>query len=225
MGLTFTAITLIACVTSLISIVTCLDIGKVTQLLPNSTQHTSGKSPQNLSNNALQILESEDRSTFALLGGKDSNNHDLVYLAVPDVSHNMSAVPDVSHNMSAVPDVSHNMLPVPDVSHNMSAVPDVSNMSAVSYVSHNMSAVLQERTDQRPLGDTTKQMFKTGKRMNGLEWLQNIYNPHLWGSSPPGQLGTKCGEDMKTYLAALNNGSVWAAKSEYTYCACHTLRS
>lgn len=204
-GLTFTAITLIACVTSLISIVTCLDIGKVTQLLPNSTQHTSGKSPQNLSNNALQILESEDRSTFALLGGKDSNNHDLVYLAVPDVSHNMSAVPDVSHNMSAVP--------------------DVSNMSAVSYVSHNMSAVLQERTDQRPLGDTTKQMFKTGKRMNGLEWLQNIYNPHLWGSSPPGQLGTKCGEDMKTYLAALNNGSVWAAKSEYTYCACHTLRS
>jgi hypothetical protein len=92
-------------------------------------------------------------------------------------------------------------------------------------VSHNMPTVPQERTNRtRDLtGDTTKQAFKTGESMNGLERLQNLYNPHLWGSSPPGELGTKCGEDMRIYLAGLNNGSVWAAKSKYTYCVCHAL--
>ncbi|PNF32655.1 hypothetical protein B7P43_G15059 [Cryptotermes secundus] len=56
------------------------------------------------------------------------------------------------------------------------------------------------------------QAFKPGERISGLEWLQNVYNPHLWGLSPPGGLGSKCDADMKIYLTALNNGTVWAAK-------------
>lgn len=176
-GLPLTAMTLTACVTSLIPIVACLDVGTVAQVLPNSTQkHVSGKLPQIL-NNTLHIFESRDKSSTEHLGGKDSQkNPEVEYFGVPDVSHNMPTVP-------------------------------------------------QERTNRtRDLtGDTTKQAFKTGESMNGLERLQNLYNPHLWGSSPPGELGTKCGEDMRIYLAGLNNGSVWAAKSKYTYCVCHAL--
>jgi len=91
-------------------------------------------------------------------------------------------------------------------------------------VSLNMSTVPEERTDQtRDLaGETIKQMVKTGEDANSLEWLQNLYNPHLWGSSPPGELGPICGEEMRAYLAALKNGSVWAAKSKYTHCIRHS---
>lgn len=67
------------------------------------------------------------------------------------------------------------------------------------------------------LGDMITQAFKPGERISGLEWLQNVYNPHLWGLSPPGGLGSKCDADMKTYLTALNNGTIWAAKSTYIH--------
>ena len=91
-------------------------------------------------------------------------------------------------------------------------------------VSLNMSTVPEKRTGRtRDLaGETTKQKVRTGEDTNSLEWLQNVYNPHLWGSSPPGELGPICREDMRTYLAALNNGSVWAAKSKYTHCIRHS---
>ncbi|XP_069696029.1 nose resistant to fluoxetine protein 6-like [Periplaneta americana] len=45
-----------------------------------------------------------------------------------------------------------------------------------------------------------------------LGWLQNVYNPYLWGSSPPGELAAGCREDMEVFLTSLNNGSLWAAK-------------
>jgi hypothetical protein len=91
-------------------------------------------------------------------------------------------------------------------------------------VSLNISTVPEERTGRKKdlPGDTKKQKVKTGEDANSMEWLQNVYNPHLWGSSPPGELEPICGEDMGTYLAALNNGSVWAAKSKYTYCIHHS---
>jgi hypothetical protein len=178
-GLPLTAMTLTACVTSLIPIVACLEVRAVTQVLPNSTQqHTTGESPQNLvKNNTLHIIESHHRSSIELLSGKDSKNGpEVEYFGVPDVSLNMSTVPE-------------------------------------------------ERTSRTMdlAGEKIKQTIKPVEDANGMEWLQNLYNPHLWGSSPPGELGPKCGEDMKTYLAALNNGSLWAAKSKYIHCIRHAL--
>jgi hypothetical protein len=67
------------------------------------------------------------------------------------------------------------------------------------------------------LGDLMTRNFTAGDSANGLEWLQKVYNPHLWGPLPPGELGTECGADMKMYLAALSNGTVWAAKSKQAY--------
>jgi hypothetical protein len=68
------------------------------------------------------------------------------------------------------------------------------------------------------LHDTKEQTIKPDdERASGLERLQNVYDPYLWGLSPPGELGTKCDADMKTYLSALNNGTVWAAKSKYMH--------
>jgi hypothetical protein len=86
-------------------------------------------------------------------------------------------------------------------------------------VSFNMSTAPEERTNRTRnlVGETIKQMTKPAEDTNGMEWLQNVYNPHVWGPSPPGELRPKCREDMKTYLAALNNGSVWAAKSKYVH--------
>lgn len=86
-------------------------------------------------------------------------------------------------------------------------------------VSQNTSEVTQEDTSGSGdvLGDLLTQAFAPGDGTNGLEWLQNVYNPHLWGRSPPGELDTKCRADIKQYLAALNNGTVWAAKSKYVY--------
>lgn len=50
-----------------------------------------------------------------------------------------------------------------------------------------------------------------------LEWLLNIYNPHFWNPERlPGywNISNNCQQDMHVYLAALRNGSAWAAKSK-----------
>jgi hypothetical protein len=175
-GLPLTAVTLTACVTSLITIVACFEGGTVTEVLPNSTQqHITDESPQNLINNTMNTFKSHYRSSIELVSGKDSKNVSQVeYFEVPHAFHNTSTVPE-------------------------------------------------ERTGRADLaGDTITQTVNSGEDTNSTEWLQNIYNPHLWGSSPPGELGPICGEDMRAYLAALNNGSVWAAKSKYTHCIRHS---
>ncbi|CAH0389766.1 unnamed protein product [Bemisia tabaci] len=48
----------------------------------------------------------------------------------------------------------------------------------------------------------------------GLQWLMNLYNPFLWNDALFAQRGVsgECRRDLKTYLAALWEGSVWAAK-------------
>jgi hypothetical protein len=149
----------------------------VTEVLPNSTQHITGESPQNVINNdTLHFFETHHRSSTELVSGNDSKNDpEVEYFGVQDVSLNMSTVPE-------------------------------------------------ERTGRtlNLAGETIKQTVKTGEDTNSMRWLQNIYNPHLWGSSPPGELGPICGEDMRAYLAALNNGSLWAAKSKYTHCIRHS---
>ncbi|KAJ9582997.1 hypothetical protein L9F63_022655 [Diploptera punctata] len=32
---------------------------------------------------------------------------------------------------------------------------------------------------------------------SGVQWLHNVYNPQLWGPSPPVQLEEQCNQDMK----------------------------
>lgn len=54
--------------------------------------------------------------------------------------------------------------------------------------------------------------------VSGVEWLLNVYNPHQWQPNklPGGRTLTPgCQVDLLTYLTALRNGSIWAAKSEY----------
>ena len=54
----------------------------------------------------------------------------------------------------------------------------------------------------------------------GLEWLLQLYNPHRWGVSPPGELTIPCRNDIKSYLMALGNGSTWAAQSKFNNNLC-----
>lgn len=50
-----------------------------------------------------------------------------------------------------------------------------------------------------------------------MEWLLNIYNPHLWNPEKLGfwNISHSCQQDMHIYLSALRNGSIWASKSKY----------
>jgi hypothetical protein len=151
-GLPLVTITVLACVTSLISIVAGIDIGEVAEVAPNSTQHISDKTVRNVSNNTtLRASKPHDRP--------DSRG-------TTDASRVSQEVPTGTGDL---------------------------------------------------LGDMITQAFKPGERISDLEWLQNVYNPHIWGLSPPGGLGSKCDADMKTYLTALDNGTVWAAKSTYMH--------
>jgi hypothetical protein len=141
-------------------------MGEVAEMSPNSTQHISDKTVQNVSNNkTLQAFKPHERSNIEILGRKGIKSG-AKYLAVPDASRVPQEVPTGNGDL---------------------------------------------------LDDMITQAFKPGERTSGLEWLQNVYNPHLWGLSPPGGLVTECDVDMKTYLAALNNGTVWAAKSTYIH--------
>jgi hypothetical protein len=165
-GLPLIKITIIACVTSLISIVAGIDIGQVTEVSPNSTEHISAKSLQNVSKNkTLNALKPHDRSHIQIMGVKGLNS-EVEYLGLENASEVPREVAGGTRDL---------------------------------------------------LEDMITQAFKPGERTSGLEWLHSVYNPHLWGSLPPGGLGTKCDADMKTYLAALHNGTVWAAKSTYIH--------
>lgn len=56
--------------------------------------------------------------------------------------------------------------------------------------------------------------------ISGVNWLLNIFNPHHWNpSSLPGapNISDGCKRDVRTYLRALRNGTIWAAKSEYLF--------
>jgi len=63
--------------------------------------------------------------------------------------------------------------------------------------------------------DTTT--IDSGSHTSDLEWLSNVYNPHLWNPvelPAASMLSVQCRDVMKTYLEALRRGSFWAAKSE-----------
>lgn len=49
---------------------------------------------------------------------------------------------------------------------------------------------------------------------SSLEWLLNLYNPHLFGESLIADVDNKCREQMNVYLRALQKGDSWAAKSK-----------
>ncbi|XP_066994974.2 nose resistant to fluoxetine protein 6 [Anabrus simplex] len=47
---------------------------------------------------------------------------------------------------------------------------------------------------------------------SSLTWLNNIYNPHGWNMTPPGNVFGECRRQLMEYAAALLNGTTWAAK-------------
>lgn len=49
---------------------------------------------------------------------------------------------------------------------------------------------------------------------NSVRWLVDIYDPLKW-SKVPGELGPDCRRDMEMFLKELNDGELWAAKSEF----------
>jgi hypothetical protein len=163
-GIPLTKIIVIACVTSLISIVASIDIGQVPGVSPDSTQRISDNASDN---RTLQASRPHDRSNLELSGGSGL--------------HSGEGHPAPRELTAAAGDL---------------------------------------------LGHTKEQSFKPdNERASGLERLQNVYDPYLWGLSPPGELGTKCDADMKIYLSALNNGTVWAAKSKYSIQLIHSIVS
>lgn len=78
------------------------------------------------------------------------------------------------------------------------------------------AAVVEEATLAERVLDSLS--MPVVRPVSGVEWLLNVYNPHQWQPHklPGGQtLTPACQVDLLTYLTALRNGSIWAAKSEY----------
>lgn len=55
---------------------------------------------------------------------------------------------------------------------------------------------------------------KVRKPVNSLEWMANLYNPHLLGDLSHLGLEEMCVEHMNVYLEALKQEEIWAAKSK-----------
>lgn len=60
---------------------------------------------------------------------------------------------------------------------------------------------------------------KVKKPINSLEWLSNLYNPHLLGDLREKGLGKTCVDHMNRYLEALKQEEIWAAKSKCNRCS------
>lgn len=55
---------------------------------------------------------------------------------------------------------------------------------------------------------------KLERTANSVQWLADLYDPLRW-AKVPGKLQDECRRDMETFLSALRDGKLWAAKSKY----------
>ncbi|XP_054271181.1 nose resistant to fluoxetine protein 6-like [Macrosteles quadrilineatus] len=89
-------------------------------------------------------------------------------------------------------------------------------------VSTNAPGVIQKVSRKTAVEDKQfqdRQDFVPDREVNpnisGVNWLLNIFNPHHWNPvSLPGSenISDGCTRDVRTYLRALRNGTIWAAK-------------
>lgn len=84
------------------------------------------------------------------------------------------------------------------------------NSSDLSYLSNGIQfpAPTTEETD--PILEEVTQ-----EDLPEMEWMNRLYDHHRWDQYLNVLSNTRCRDDMVTYLAALDNGTSWAAKSQY----------
>lgn len=71
----------------------------------------------------------------------------------------------------------------------------------------------EKEEEQRDL-DVDFMKEKLEKTANSIQWLADLYDPLKW-SRLPGKLDDNCRRDMEFFLKSLQDGKLWAAKSEY----------
>lgn len=54
---------------------------------------------------------------------------------------------------------------------------------------------------------------KLERTANSIRWLADLYDPLKW-SRVPGKLNDDCRKDLEFFLKSLQDGKLWAAKSE-----------
>lgn len=82
------------------------------------------------------------------------------------------------------------------------------NSSDLSYLSNGIQFPVPTTEETDPILEEVTQ-----EDLPQMEWMSRLYDHHRWDQHLGVLSNTRCRDDMVTYLAALDNGTSWAAKS------------
>lgn len=86
------------------------------------------------------------------------------------------------------------------------------NSSDLSYLSNGIQFPVPTTEEADPILEEVTQ-----DDLPEMEWMSRLYDQHRWDQYLDVLSNTRCRDDMVVYLAALDNGTSWAAKSQYTF--------
>lgn len=86
------------------------------------------------------------------------------------------------------------------------------NSSDLSYLSNGIQFPVPTTEEADPILEEVAQ-----EDLPEMEWMSRLYDHHRWDQYLNVLSNTRCRDDMVVYLAALDNGTSWAAKSQYLY--------
>lgn len=84
------------------------------------------------------------------------------------------------------------------------------NSSDLSYLSNGIQFPVPTTEEADPILEEVTQ-----EDLPEMEWMGRLYNHHRWDQHLNVLSNTRCRDDMIAYLAALDNGTSWATKSQY----------
>lgn len=82
------------------------------------------------------------------------------------------------------------------------------NSSDLSYLSNGIQFPVPTTEEADPILDEVTQ-----EDLPEMEWISRLYDHHRWDQYLSVLSNSKCRDDLIVYLAALDNGTSWAAKS------------
>lgn len=84
------------------------------------------------------------------------------------------------------------------------------NSSDLSYLSNGIQFPVPTTDETDPILEEVTQ-----EDLPEMEWMSRLYDHHRWKQYLNVLSNNRCRDDMIVYLAALDNGTSWAAKSQY----------
>lgn len=178
-----------------------------------SEEVTGVNSSDRAANNTGLELNGKDKYETLLTLKEDGASRRVLQLSPSDSSANSAMMDDLIKKFG-----NDYFLKEDDTNSSLDTTTDT-GLRKMDVIQKLMKTVTQSPQEES-LGERVLESLKDPeiRLQTGVEWLLDIYNPHRWRPNLlPGarRLSTDCKRDMKTYLTALTNGSIWAAKSKF----------